>query len=382
METSGSPVAFAVGPGEAPELARLLDHEGPFVTVHLATEKSLDNAAQRSLQHWRPVRDALDAQDVPASTLDAIEALVPDAHHDGEGFFAVAAGGRVLLARGLPEAPDRDRGVVGALPAVLPLVEHRQRHRPHVLVVADRTGADILAFGPDGGEPTELTAGDNDPSDPAIRKSQPGGWSQRRYQERAERTWEDNAKAVAARVADVAQLIDPAAILVAGDVRAVAYLRDELHPRLAELVRDLDGARGADGSDDAIAEDARKQVATIAAAETVAILEKFKEERGQDDRAAEGLSATITRLNEAAVETLLVGDDPDDERPAWFSKEQPLVALSVAELEAYGVRDATQGRLLDVLVAAAFRTGARVRAVPRTVVADGVGAILRFRSDG
>ena len=227
------------------------------------------------------------------------------------------------------------------------------------------------------------TAGLHDASDPAIRKSAPGGWSQRRYQERAERTWEDNAKAVATRVADVARLIDPAAILVAGDVRAVQFLRDELDPRLAGLVRELDGSRGADGSDDAVAEDARKQVATIAAEETVAVLDKFKEERGQDDRAADGLAATVAALNEASVETLLVADDPDDDRPAWFSADPPLVALARADLEAYGAGNATeQGRLVDVLVRAAFLSGARVRVVPRTVLQDGVGAILRFRSDG
>ena len=382
METSGSPVAFAVGPGDAPELSRLFDRPGPFVSVALATDTSLDNAAQRSLQRWRPLRAQLQAEGVvDAATLDAVEALVPDAHHGGEGFFAVAAGGEVLLCRALPEAPDRDRATTGDVPSILPLIEHRQLHRPHVIVLADRTGADILALGPHG-EGGEVTAGDNDPSDPVIRKTSPGGWSQRRYQERAERTWEDNAKAVAARVADVARLVDPAAILVAGDVRAVAFLRDELDPRLAPLVRELDGTRAADGSDDAVLDDARRQVATVAAEDTVALLEKFREEKGQRDRATDGLLDTIAALNEASVETLLIGQDADDARSLWFSADQPLVATSRGDLEAYGVATPRQGRVADVLVRSAFLTGARVRVVPRTVVTDGVGAVLRFRSDG
>lgn len=382
MESSGIPVAFAVGPDDAPELTSLFERSGPFVTVLLATDKTLDNASHRSLQRWGPVRDSLVAAGADAADLDAIEALVPAAHHDGEGLFAVAAGGKVVLDQALHEAPDRDRGTVGAVPSVLPLVERWQRHRPHVVVLADRTGADILAVGPDG-EGGAVTAGLHDASDPAIRKSAPGGWSQRRFQERAERTWEENAKAVAARVADVARLLDPVAILVAGDVRAVAYLKEELDPRIADLVRELDGARGADGGGDAIAEDVRRQVATIAADETVAILEKFKEERGQGDRAAEGVAATIAALNERSVETLLLGHDADDERTVWFSTEPPLAALEKHELEAYGVRDgAEEGRLADVLARAAFLSGARIRVVPRTVLADGVGAILRFRSDG
>ena len=379
MESSGSPVAFAVGPGDAPELAGLFERSGPFVTVQLITEKSLDNAAQRTLQHWRPVRDTLAGEGADPATLDAIEALVPDAHLGGEGFFVVAAGGAVLLERALPEAPDRDRGFVSDAPSILPLVEHRQLHRPHVIVLADRTGADILAIGPHGAG-GDLTAGENDSSDPVIRKSAPGGWSQRRYQERAERTWEENAKAVAARVADVARLVDPAAILVAGDVRAVGYLTDELEPRLAALVRELDGSRPADGGDDVVAEDARRQVATVAAEDTVALLEKFREERGQLDRAADGLDATIAALNAASVETLLIGHDADDDRQAWFAPDQPVVGRRREDLEAYGVAEPRVARMADVLVRSAFLTGARVRVVPATVLTDGVGAILRFRT--
>jgi hypothetical protein len=377
METAGSPVATAIGPNDAPELARLFDHDGPFVTVVLTTEQQLDNAAQRSMQHWRPVRDELDAQGVPASTLNAIEELVPELHHDGPGALIVAAGGRIVHVAALDAPPARDRGTTGALPAIGPLLEWRQRHQAHIVVIADRSGADILAVGPRGEEKID-TAGDNDPGHPHLRKTHPGGWSQRRYEERAENLWEKNAKQVAERVHQIATLIDPNAILVAGDVRALTYLKEELDDRLAPLVREMDGARNADGGDDTIAESARKLLNTVAAADTVALLEKFKEEKGQGDRAADGLAATIDALNAAQVETLLVHDDVSDERPAWFAPEQGLVALDRATLEGYGVTDPRQGRLVDALVRTAFKTGARVRLVPSTVVTDGVGAILRF----
>ena len=377
MESAGSPVAFAVGPEEAPELARLLDRPGPFVTVTLITEQQLDNAAQRTMQHWRPVRDGLDAQGVPASTLDAIETLVPELHHDGPGAFVVAGHGEVLLSFALSDAPDRDRGTVGPLPALGPILGWRQSHLPHVVVLADRSGADILAVGPHGEQHGD-TAGDNEPGHPHLRKSHPGGWSQRRYEERAENLWDKNAKQVAERVQQIATILDPAAIFVAGDVRALGHLRDHLDDRLAPLVHELDGARSADGGDAAIAEAVRKQLNTVAAAGTVAILEKFREEKGQADRATEGLAATITALNAAQVDTLLVHDDPVDERPAWYAPDLALAALDRATLEGYGVAEPQQGRLVDVLVRTAFRTGARVRIVPRTVVADGVGALLRF----
>ena len=377
MESAGSPVAFAVGPDEAPELARLLDRPGPFVTVTLTTEQQLDNAAQRTMQHWRPVRDELDAEGVPASALDAIEALVPELHHDGPGAFLVVEGDEVLLSFALSDPPDRDRGTVGPLPSLGPILTWRQSHLPHIVVLADRSGAYILAVGPHGEQHTD-TAGDNDPGHPHLRKTHPGGWSQRRYEERAENLWDQNARQVAERVQQIARLLDPAAIFVAGDTRALWHLREHLDDRLAPLVREVEGARNADGGDATIAEAVRKQLNTVAAADTVALLEKFKEEKGQADRAAEGLAATIEALNAAQVDTLLVHDDPADERPAWYAPDLALAALDRASLEGYGVRDPRQGRLVDVLVRTAFRTGARVRIVPRTVVADGVGALLRY----
>jgi hypothetical protein len=55
------------------------------------------------------------------------------------------------------------------------------------------------ASGAGGGAVT--TVGEATGDDPMLRKSNPGGWSQRRYQQRAENLWEENAKAVADQVA-------------------------------------------------------------------------------------------------------------------------------------------------------------------------------------
>lgn len=378
MDAAAPPVAFAVGPEEAPELARLFDRPGPFATITLATDATIDNAAHRSMQHWRPVRDELEAAGAPAPLLDAVEALVPEAHHEGPAVFVVADESGVLLTRAIDESFDRDTGRLAALPAIAPLIEWRQRNLPHIVVVADRAGADIDAVVPYR-DPVSHTEG-GDPKDPAIRKSQPGGWSQRRYQERAENTWEANAKAVADRVNDIADLIAPRLILVAGDTRAVGYLQEHLHQRHAPLVREIGGSRGADGSDDAIAEDARKQVQTATAEDTVAYLEKFREEKGQRDRAVEGVAATIEALNAAQVETLLVHDGAEEDRRAWYAADAGLIALDRQTLEGYGVESPLEGRLLDALIRTAFKTGARVRIVPSTTASDGVGGILRFTS--
>ena len=376
MEHRGTSPAFAVGTQEAPELAGLFDRTGPFVTVYLPTRPDIDNAAQRSLQQWRPVRDELTEAGAPASALDAVEALLPNAHHDGSTLAAVADESGVLISRSGSEAPARPLGYFQTLPVVAPLVAWWQASLPHVLVVADRVGADITAVAPAGPSADSVDGGGG----PHLHKQAPGGWSQRRFQERAENLWEANAKAVAERTVSVAEYIGARAVLVAGDVRALQFLREHLPGRVAALVRELGGSRGADGGDEPFLEDSRKQMASVAAEDTVAILEKFREEKGQADRAVDGPSATIEALNAAAADIVLVHDDPDDRRLAWYDPEGHVLGLDPTRIAPYGVKQPAQGRLVDVCIRSALRTGARVRTVPSTSVAQGVGALMRFTS--
>src|SRR5438067_561092 len=79
---------------------------------------------------------------------------------------------------------------------------------PHLVVLVDRAGADVVAFSRraaahGAGGATVTTVGEESGSDPNLRKSNPGGWSQRRYQNRAENLWEQNAKSVADQVASL-----------------------------------------------------------------------------------------------------------------------------------------------------------------------------------
>ena len=62
----------------------------------------------------------------------------------------------------------------------------------------------------------------------------------RRYQDRAEDSWEHNADKVVDALARVAKVVDPRLVLLAGDVRAVALIRESLPKALAPLVRDID----------------------------------------------------------------------------------------------------------------------------------------------
>ena len=378
METSGTAPRVAVSAATAPELASLFGDDGPFVTVYLDTQAQTENAAQKTTVRWTNARRDLEEAGAPDAALAPIDTLIVDgAHTDGQTLAVISSPEGLLYVGHEPEPPKRDLARVAPLPSIGTLLEWRQQSPAHVVVLADRRGADIVAV---RYEQPEIERQVETPADePDLRKSAPGGWSQRRYQQRAENAWDATAEEVAAAVTKLAKRVDARFIAVAGDVRVVPMLRDALAPELQAKLVEVEGGRGQDGSDGAIAEQVVRCAATVAAEDTVAVLQKFREELGQHDRAADGVARTIEALQRAQVDILLVHDDPDDSRSVWFGPEAVHVATDAATLKAMGVDSPQEGRLVDVLIRSAFGTGAGVRIVPSGGgPTDGAGAILRF----
>ena len=374
METSEAPPRGAVA---APDLAEVFQHNGPFATVVLATEQGIENAAQRSEQRWRALRSELADARAGDEVLEAVDRTVPEAHLEGNALAVVAAGEGVLHVEHGRDLPPRDLVRWASLPSVVPVVEWRQAFPPHVVVLADRRGADMVAFRHERAEVRREAGGDDDP----LTKSAPGGWSQRRYQQRAENTWEENAEDVATELAKLVGQVDARLVVVAGDVRALQLLREELPDEVLGVLRSVQGGRSPDGSMDDVDEEVRGLVDQTVARETEEILEKFREEVGQSDRAADGPAATLEALTRAQVDVLLVHDMAEDERTGWFGPAPTQAAMTPDPLRAMGVEEPTEGRLVDVMLRAALGTGAAIRVVPPVGgPSEGVGAILRWSS--
>jgi len=80
-----------------------------------------------------------------------------------------------------------------------------------------------------------------------VHKMREGGMSHRRMQTRAEDSWERNADAVAAELDRVVATREPELVLITGDVRAVALVRDGVGQRAAELLVEVPGGSRAQG---------------------------------------------------------------------------------------------------------------------------------------
>lgn len=371
--TEGSDRALVEGV-RANDLAEVTRELGPVVTAYVTTEQDIENARQRSEARWRSLRNTLEGEGASAEALDAIEPFVADAHLRGSCLAAIAGEGGLRHVEHGNDMPPKDLGWWSPVPRLGRVLAWRQGFPPHIVVLSDREGADIYIPRYGGSETVHREAGGEAE---VLQRVNAGGWSQRRYQQRAQAGWEENAEDVARELTALAEHVEPRLLVVAGDVRSVQMLRDELHEDLTAMVQVVDGGRSRDGSGDAVWERVRELVEVLAARETESLLETFREEAGQRDLAARGADATVQALARAQVEVLLVHDDPDDERSGWVGPSPEQVARRGETLREIGI-DPTEARLVDAAIRAALGTGARVRMVGPDDVPDGLSAILRW----
>jgi hypothetical protein len=373
METSEQLPHGAV---EAPDLAEMVRRPGPFLSVYLNTDRKVADAAQRSLARWKTVHHDLPRKVVPEDILERIAEIVSEAHLEGEGLAVIADPKQILHVEHGPALGRNDEATWGQIPRLLPIVRWRPSDPTYVVVMIDRAGADLFGFR--RGSPelhAEVEGEDNE-----IRKVQAGGWSQKRYQQRAEDSWEKNAEQVAERVTRLVDQIKPVFVAVAGDVRAVALLRESLPDRVVELVHVIEKEipRKLE-QDDPVPEDVWALVQQHVRESTEGLLARFEQERGQHDKAVEGVDATTRALAMAQVAVLLIADGSEDDRQLWFGPDPALLAPTDAELKELGVDSPEQGPARDVLVRATLGTGAGIRILDDAgSVTDGAGALLRW----
>jgi hypothetical protein len=372
METSEQLMHGAI---EAPDLATLVGGEGPFLSLYLNTERAVENAGPLAQQRWKTARRDLEGRGVPGALLDEIERIVPGAHLEGDGLAVIGGAEHILHVEHGPAVSPHDEATWGPLPHLLPIVRWRQSEPSSVVVLTDRTGADLFGIRRGSRELHAEVEGEHD----ELRKVAPGGWSQRRYQQRAEDSWEQNAEQVAAAVERLVVQVQPAFVAVAGDVRAVGLLRESLRKEVDGLVHAIEGERPWEGKGDPIPDEVHELVARHVREQTDALLARFREEQGQHDKAVEGVDDTATALAQAKVAVLLIADEGDDERTLWFGPGPALLAVDDQDLKALGVDSPEEGPVRDVLIRAALGTGAGIRVVDDAKELDeGVGGLLRW----
>jgi hypothetical protein len=255
--------------------------------------------------------------------------------------------------------------VPGPDPDLVALLGVQQRAVPHAVVLVDRAGADIRVVTGPGEERSATVEGETD----HIRKVKPGGWSQRRYQNRAEERWHENAELVADTVVRPLGGADLALLLLAGDETMIPLVRDALPAPLAEEVVVLDtGGRAADGSE-AHLERAVEQAVRRAADR------RREEEVGQvlaavaSGAGVTGRQAVLQALFEHRVDVLVLDPAAAQDLVAAVGATPDQVAADASVLSDLGL-DAREVPLARAALAAAAATGARVVVVQDAAADD------------
>lgn len=362
------------------DLTTVLSAEGPFVTVHVVSESAVEQAQDRYELLWKDVLSELADKGVDGRTIDAVSAA-RGTHDQGASRLVVAtpADGTVRLAVSLGSTPRRQVVDVAPLPHLLPLVDDVTTQVPHVVVVADRTGADVSAYVDSTGTAADQVTVKG--GAPDIRKVGVGGWSHHRYQNRAENGWHANAKEIVHSVAQLADQVRAEVVVAVGDQREVQLVRDHLPTHLQDKLLVVEGGRGQDGSEALVPRRVADALSLHVAQRTLDLLEGYAQERGQGKRAADGVQDVVEALRRSQVETLLLTTDAAAYSTLLFGPEPAQIGTTSDELATLGVDDPQEGPMLDVLIRAALGTGARVQLVPHelaTAPAGGVGATLRY----
>jgi hypothetical protein len=303
-------------------LKPLTAQRGPFVTVTLDVSAIDPASSDHPLKRWQAQRQDLDRAGVPETILARLdERAAESSARGGENTRVVCATpDRVALDIVVPGRPIQNESAFSAVPHLMPLVRLMARAQPYVVARVDRRGSDITVVGMTGRGRDHSVEGDNE----VIHKVPGGGWSQRRWQTRAEDSWDQNARSVAGELDSIVRTSAPDLVLLEGDDHAVSEVMDHLGPQAAErTVRlDMGGRAGGAGS---VA--ARRAVADALQRHRDAVraelLGEFAARLGGDGApkaAVEGLDDVVAALQEGKVEHLLIDDDAASPLNLWVGQ--------------------------------------------------------------
>jgi hypothetical protein len=358
---------------------------GPYATVCADVTHTTENADTEVELRVRALAQQLTDQGAPEAVVEAVRSRLLEANEGGDvatlrgRALVVAADGSVVLDQPLVDAPRREVAEYSPAPDLMPILRQLPGRVPHIVVIADRVGADISVASLVGRpEIEDEVEGDSF----QIRKFQGGGWAHHRYQHNSENKWIHNADNVAERIASLVRRLHPRFVLLAGDVRARQILSDRASDLWSELVVSMDeGGRAAGADREPVDQRAAELVAEHEAREEADAVEKI------GSAAAHGLAVTgtasvVEALRKGQVETLVLADQPDDEK-LLVGSSPLLLGTEQGDMDALGVQEVHSVPADRALLAAAVASSAGVVVVPRAAMPGDipVAAILRYTDD-
>jgi peptide subunit release factor 1 (eRF1) len=293
----------------------------------------------------------------------------------GQAIAIFACSGSDLFEALSIDAPIGEHSLfISSVPHLYPLARVVENYPRYAAVMLDTNKARIFVFGGET-EREEKIVGEK------TRRTSKGGWSQARYQRRADNFHQHHIKEVVDTLEKIVRQEDIHHIVVAGAEVAMPILRELLPKQLAEKIVEIgpheDGESGS------------------FVARTIAVLRE-KDAETDVERVQElmdawksgglgvaGPEATLSAFQLGQVEELLITGSPETLKPVQKLPEDAAPGdVHVATSNPGGQADEGRLKLSDELVTRAQQTAARIRFIEDpSLLAEvgGVGALLRFR---
>jgi peptide subunit release factor 1 (eRF1) len=319
-----------------------------------------------------------------------------------QGVFIVACSHLGVFEPVPLDVPVKTEIVTGAIPSLRPLVHAAEDAPPYAVLVANQREADLWVMARQTWERgVQLEANDY------PRKQKQGGWSQRRYQSRADERVDAFARTIAeeTRVALGEGAGAVQYLILSAEEPMASAIDAELHETVKErIIGRISLPKEANF--DAIVAEAAPIVAAEERRQELAAVQAVRDGVGAGNDGVAGAEDTLAALQAGQAMTLVVNDDFG--APGWADYTLPLYGVGEVPRQHPAGGDAANlvaANLADVVVRLALQTDAEVELVqswvpiteaelervpdasdpkPRAEAAralddlGGIGAILRF----
>ena len=306
------------------------------------------------------IRDYLDAEKEPA--------------WHGIAIFA-CAGAELFEAIPL-ETPFDDHWLfVGSVPHLYPLAKLVDTYPRYAAVMLDTNKARILVFSLAAATRDERVVSDK------TRRTSKGGWSQSRYQRRADDLHMHHMKEVVDTLERIVREENINQIVVAAEEVALPKLREQLPAHLAEKIVDtIPLQRNAGG--ESILQDTLAAIRMKDAESDVEKVQELFDEWQSGGLGVAGPEATMTAFQMGQVEELIITGSVDTLKPIQTLPDDATDTMQADTSAPQGTVDDARLKLSAELIKRAQQTAARIRFIEDASLLEGVGgvgALLRFR---
>lgn len=293
----------------------------------------------------------------------------------GEAVAIFASSGTALFEVIPLDAPIGEHSLfISSVPHLYPLARVVENYPRYAAVMLDTNKARIFVF---GGE----TERDKTIVGEKTRRNSKGGWSQARYQRRAENFHLLHIKEVVDTLHKIVRDEEIQHVVVAGADVAMPILREQLPKELADKIVEIGPHE--DSESGSFVERTMAALREKDAETDVERVQELKDAWKSGGLGVAGPEATLSALQLGQVEELIITASPQTLKSVQTLPEDAAPGdVHANTSNPGGAGDEGQLKLSDELVTRAQQTGARVRFIEdASLLADvgGVGALLRFR---